>query len=500
LALLDLPLGDLVDRILAGLPARSILAAGRTCRALAEPTCHIEPWRRSARNALGPAACALHESSAAAGRSEEEPEGLFTLSWWRELALAVDAGLAVRWDHSLSRNIGHSWRDRVLVESCAHCSVAVGELVLLIGGRRTYAPTSSVVVVNCRTMRAWPAGLASDSQVPPPRFRHAACKIAPEEPGGMERVLVLGGVYVAREGIVTCPSSEALVLHILDPEARTVRWSTQRLEGDAPGGGAALFHHVLFAFDGGRKAAAWGGDTLEVGSETAGAMEAAGRECAARAAFVFEIDVRAWTIHRRPTSGPSPGHRSLAEGVVYGDKLVVVGGTVDPKPLRAHEVGRLASMAPLVLDIRTWTWLPGLCSPEDPCCPSARSRLAVERRGKWLLGYGGRDDDGQMLGDVFLLDLDTFAWREPLVLGHQGANCPNVCAGALCGGAVFGGMDDTSAIVAKADALLFTVPSPTKEPSKGASSGEEPGEGASSGEQPSEGSPAASSDPEGAAP
>lgn len=485
LALQDLPSDAAVERILGALPAAALLAVACTGTGLAHLAGRPQPWRRLVQAKLDAATCALHEAAALASPVDEGPEAT---SWWRKLALAISAGKAVRWDDCLSKRI-YSTGAAVLLENCAHVAVAVGELVLLIGGRRMRpGPASGIAVVNCRTLEVTAAMLASDSAAPPGRFRHTACKVAPKEVGGLDRVLVLGGVSSSIRGGIVHPSAEALVLELLDAEARTVRWRTQRLEGDAPGGGEALFHHTACSFDDGLRVVVWGGDTMDFDADTPSDFERAQMDCLERAACAYELDVRTWRWRKIMTSGPNPGHRSLAEGVVYNGQLVVIGGTSEPKPLRAFEFGELAPMTPRVLDLRTWAWLPRPGGGE-PRLPEPRTRFAAELRGGWLLGYGGRGGEGQALGDVFLLDLEALTWHRPIVMGEDGVAFPESCAGTLCGGLVLGGLV-SSVPVPKADALLFVAPpaleaegSGTEVLSDRSASGDEPTEDADEGAQ-----------------
>lgn len=451
--LLELHADVLSDRILACLTSDALASASTACRALlATATGSSTLWRALALDALGAAACALYEVA--------EPRLLRPVekaAWWRGLARAAHAGGPLHWDETLKRFYDGA-EARRLLRCCAHTAVAVGEVVLLIGGSRVdNHPPSGVVVVDCRNFEVRAAALAPGSAAPAPRLRHGACEIAPERPGDPARVLVLGGVTEDFGAVEEVHSgAEALVLEVLDPGAQQVRWRTQPLQGDAPGGGSALFHHTLLSFDQGRRAIAWGGDThdfedVEDDQELARIYQSylERSECA------FVLDVAAWQWSRIRTCGIQPGHRSLAQGVVHGGRMVVLGGTCEPKPPRAFAHGALASLGPRVLNLKTWEWLPP--RGYDAPLPAPRTRFALERRGDWLLGFGGRGANGEILGDIFQFHLETLSQNVPAVCGPSAGaagQSREVCASSMCGNIVLGGLR-RGIVCCKADALLL---------------------------------------------
>jgi len=436
-----------------------LAAVAVTCRAIGDAACRQGAllWRALATDALGASVCALHAAarpvSSAGGETEADDRSDAT--FWRRLARATVAGGPLRWDAALSGQLYSSGEARSLLRCCAHAAAEVGEVVLLIGGSRMDAhPASGVVVVDCRRLEVRAAELSPDSETPAPRLRHGACGVAAVGADAVARVVVLGGVTEEWSQVEEMHSaSQALVLDILDPEARCVRWRTQELRGEAPGGGAPLFHHVMCAFDRGRRIVVWGGDTQDFGDFDGHAIASA--ECQARQAYVFVLDVPTWTWERVRTAGDSPGHRSLAEGVVHAGRLVILGGSTDPKPPRAFAFGELAVMEPSVLDLATWTWrtAPNVAAQSD-AAPAPRTRFAVERRGDWLVGVGGRGSHGEMLDDIWQLDLRSMSWRTTRPRGDSRDWRRAFCASSMCGGLILGGLVH-GVICAKADALLL---------------------------------------------
>jgi len=338
-----------------------------------------------------------------------------------------------------------------LLRSGAHVSVSWGELVLLVGGKAQYGPLQSgVVVVDCRNLEVRAAELALGVGAPLPRLRHAACKINAVSPGGADRVLVIGGATERSGRPPTLHSSaQAMILEVLDPGAAHVRWSTADISGQAPGNGAPLFHHTLCSYNGGSHVIAWGGDTMDFENELL--LEEATLDCEQRASYVFVLVVSCMSWRRVQTSGQQPGHRSLAVGVVHGHRLIIVGGSLSPKCLRAFDYGRLASMSPHALNLHTWTW-EATDTPQD-AVPQPRTWFGTERRGHWLICFGGRGESDDILGDLFALNLRTLVWRTPHTTGLQEYS-EAAFAASMCGGIVLGGLTAPGFWSAKSDPLL----------------------------------------------
>lgn len=459
LSLTAIPPDLIQGRLLPAAQGAALAALACTSRDLLELVDRSpELWQALALEHLGTALCAVHQTvapppqdDAAAGR------------WWRELLQAACTCSSLCWERVASQRLlgpsslrsAASQAARNLLRCCAHTSVAIGQVVLLIGGQRMGGgghPVSGVVVVNCRLLQVFPAELAPDSERPEPRIRHASCAIAPGEGSDLPRVLVLGGVVDHWEPTMH-GSREALILELLDPHGFCVRWHRQPCQGEAPSGEAPLFHHVLCSTNAGRRVLAWGGDTMDFDNRDG--QERARTDCVSRESLIFELDVRTWHWTRVQTHGIGPGHRSLAAAVVHRNRMVVLGGSSDPKPPRAFSFGELAPMTPYALDLRTWTWQhpePIEGGTEDP---EPRTRFAIELRGDWLLGHGGRGSFSEYLDDLFCLNLQTLRWKEIRVGGGEDVQYADVFGSCMCGGIVFGGMSH-GGNVPKADALIYS--------------------------------------------
>jgi len=388
---------------------------------------------------------------------------------WRGLVRGLLSGATprVRWGpEAVGAQLARTTDAQRLLRGCAHVPVQIGEVALLIGGLGVSGRTGGVAVVDCRELEVRLAELAPGSIAPAPRIRHGACGIMPTN-GVTGRAVVVGGVSsVPSEDLNFHGAREVLVLDVLDERARQVCWHTQATTGRSPGD-ESIFHHVLSGFNHGRGVACWGGDVEDFQNNTEFLRIRA--ECHARSDTIYLLDVATWVWSECRTTGQVPGHRSLAQHCLdrQGERLIILGGSRDPKPPRAFEHGELADMVPVALDLRTLEWTRG-CSAStaaassDTVCsggvgPAPRTRFATERLGDWLLGFGGRDSDGEILGDTFLLNLRTLSWPEvpQTALGSK-RGTPVAMASVLAGAALLGGLQGMGVVPCpQADVLLL---------------------------------------------
>jgi len=423
-------------------------------------------WHDVALELLGHSSCALHEVAHSKRcrtniiDNGEAPRVRCAAKWWRDLTREATLGRTLRWNSDIPMEILAKPEAQSLLQCCAHTSVTIGELVLLIGGSTpNYVRHPAFpVVVNCRTLEVQTASLSADSLMPPTLLHHAACEIAPAMHNGPPRVLVVGGVVRDHDmgEPVFMSANEGLVLELLETSpVPLVRWKVQKFKGDLmpwyqdmeP---PKLFHHILCSFNKGNSVVTWGGDTTDFFNHDG--LAKAQVRCSTRASVVFVLDVHTWRWQNFDTGGECPGHRSLAHGVVYDEQLVVIGGTSDPVPPRGFELGELASMSPYSLDLHTWTWRKGTSITSR--LPAPRTRCAAERRGKWLFGFGGRGEENQALDDVFQLNLKSLEWVQPDIIGSENKDGHDACLSSMAGGLVLGGLA-SGVWHAKADALLF---------------------------------------------
>jgi len=362
---------------------------------------------------------------------------------------------SLRWDADATKKLYSSSETRELLRVCGHTATEVGSSIVVLGGSRLspHRP-SGATLINTRSLTCRAASLTPDSEIPMPRLRHAVTSIS-SSPEGCPRALVLGGVSEVFHHLEEMHSAaEALVLEIVGEEAGIIRWRSHKLHGPSPGNGSPLFHHVACSFNNGKQVVVWGGDTQDF-SDGPG-QEAAAAECNERKDFVFVLDVQTWTWNKIRTTGPSPPHRSVAEAVVFQEKLVVFGGSEDPKPPRAFVFGTLPSMKPMVLDLKTFEWQEVPPQPPSQPLPPPRTRFPRELRGSFVLVVGGRGQFGQSLDDAWRLDLRTMQWKEQRIRGSQVMPRNASAASALAGGLLLGGMTDGHPCV-QAQALLWDV-------------------------------------------
>ena len=107
---------------------------------------------------------------------------------------------------------------------------------------------------------------------------------------------------------------------------------------------------------------------------------------------VYDMTEKCWS---RPTlSGPEIHPRYLHTATVFADKLYVYGGFA--KNSECTFVLNQIS----ILDLRTWTW-------SDPVTVPARYNHSATRVGDRLYVYAGKNESGQTVPDLFMVDLNT---------------------------------------------------------------------------------------------
>ncbi|KNA11378.1 hypothetical protein SOVF_135770 [Spinacia oleracea] len=121
--------------------------------------------------------------------------------------------------------------------------------------------------------------------------------------------------------------------------------------------------------------------------------------------LVLNLDTVSWTT--LVTTGPGPGPRDSHTATLWGNKIIVFGGTNGSKKVNDLHI----------LDLDSKEWTQPTCSGSYPSARESHTATLVGDGGQLAVFGGSGEGVGNYLNDVHFLDLKTMSWSSPMVKG-----------------------------------------------------------------------------------